>query len=100
VEYKIFLKNYSELTAVLNANITSLSTHFVSKEVITVEDEELIHQAATEKAKLFLWKLQSPLKVGFNDAFYIMLSVMEQYGNIAVKGIATKLKKEIDEFSK
>ena len=100
VEHKIFLKNYSELTAVLNTNITNLSTHFVSKEVITTEDEELIHQTVTDKAKLFLWKLESPLKVGFNDAFYIMLDVMQQYGDIVVKNMAKKLKKEIDEFSK
>ena len=100
VEHRIFLKNYSELTAVLNTNITNLSTYFVSKQVITPEDEELIHQAPTNKAKLFLWKLESPLKVGFNDPFYIMLDVMQQHGDIAVKGLATKLWKEINEFGK
>ena len=100
VEHTIFLRNYSELTAVLNTNITTLSTHFVSKQVITVEDEELIHQSTIDKAKVFLWKLESPLKIGFNDAFYIMLDVMQQHGDIAVKSIATKLRKEIDEFGR
>ena len=100
VEHKIFLRNYSELTAVLNTNITNLSAHFVSKQVITTEDEELIHQTPTDKAKSFLWKLESPLKVGFHDPFYIMLEVMQQHGDIAVKSMATKLRKEIDEFGR
>ena len=100
MEHKIFLRNYTELTAVLNTNITKLSSHFVSKGVITVEDEELIYQATTDKAKIFLWKLESSLKIGFNDAFYIMLDVMEQYGDIAVKSVAAKIRKEVDEFSK
>jgi len=99
VEHKIFLGNYTELTAVLNTNITKLSSHFVSKGVITVEDEELIYQATTDKAKIFLWKLESSLKIGFNDAFYIMLDVMEQYGDIVVKSVAAKIRKEF-EFSK
>ena len=97
VEHEVFLKNYSELTGVLNSSITSLSTHFVSKQVITIEDEETIHQAPIDKAKLFLWKLEAPLKNGINNAFYIMLDVMQQYGNVAVKTVATKLKKEIDD---
>ena len=100
MEHKIFLRNYSKLTAVLNTTITNLSTHFVSKQVITIEDEELIHKTPTDKAKIFLWKLESPLKVGFNDAFYIMLEVMEHHGNITVKSMATELRKEIDEVGK
>ena len=100
MEHKIFLRNYSELTAVLNTSITNLSTHFVSKQVITTEDEELIHQTPTDKAKSFLWKIESPLKVGFHDPFYILLEVMQHHGGIAVKSMATKLRKEIDEFGR
>jgi len=100
VEHKIFLENYTELTAILNTNITKLSSCFVSKEIITIEDEELIYQTTTDKAKIFLWKLESSLKIGFNDPFYIMLDVMEQYNDIAVKSIAAKIRKEVDEFSK
>jgi len=31
--------------------MTKFSSHFVSKEVITVEDEELIYQTTIDKAK-------------------------------------------------
>ena len=97
VEHEIFLRNYTELTGVLNPSISSLSAHFVSKQVITIEDEEMIHQTPTDKAKLFLWKLESPLKSGITGAFYVMLDVMDQHGNMAVKSVATKLRKEIDD---
>ena len=82
----------------LNNSIANLSRYLVSKQIITVEDEEEIHQTTSNKARVFLCKLESVLKINIYGTFYTTLDIMQQYGNLADKSVAKQLKRNIDEL--
>lgn len=73
-EYKLFIKYYDKLKSLLP--ISSLTPRLVSREVITVAEEEEISR---QKALLFS-KIDSALSSGFSKSFYELLAIMKEYG--------------------
>jgi len=95
--HKVFLRNYDKLTNVLNTSIVNLSKYFVANNLITTEDQEEIYNADRDKARIFLFKIESPMRDGFTAGLYKMLDVMLQYGSVSDKQLAEQIKNEIDE---
>ena len=98
--HKVLIKNYDKLISILNSSVLNLSKHFVAKNIITIEDEEEIRKADRDKARLFLVKIEAPVKGGFTAGFHIMLDVMFQYGSVTDRQLAEQIRNEIDEECK
>lgn len=98
----IFLENaieklasyYSELIDTLGT--TDLLPHFVSKRIITIDDEELISSAPTnkEKARKLLRIISSQLEAGYTKSMEDLLEIMKTKGNIAIVDLAAKIESE------
>ena len=95
--HKVLLKNYDKLINVLNTSIVNLSKYFVASNLITTEDEDEILNASRDKARLFLYKIEASIKVGFTAGFHIMLDIMQLRGSVIDQLVAERLKYEIDE---
>ena len=98
--HKVLIKNYDKLISILNSSVLNLSKHFVAKNIITIEDEKEIRNADRDKARLFLVKIEAPVKGGFTAGFHIMLDVMFQYGSVTDRQLAEQIRNEIDEECK
>ena len=88
LEYDVFIKYYSKLVDTL-CN-TELYQYFVSEYIITLSDLEEITSASTpsDKIRILLIKISSPLKAGLKTSFYKMLEIMRCYGNEATKALS------------
>ena len=95
--HKVFIKYYDKLTNILNTSITNLSRYFVASNLITPEDEDEIFNATRDKARIFLLKIEAPVRGGFTDGFHLMLDIMLQRGSVADIQLAKQLRNEIDE---
>ena len=89
---KMCKKYYPELTSVLFT--TDLSPYFVSKEIISIDDEENIDNAPTmkSKAKILLRIVFNHLEGGSTKSLTDMLNIMEQHGTKAITDLASKIK--------
>ena len=95
-EQEILGRHFSALVGVLSS--CNLYADFVSKKVITLTDytELSSYTNSREKAEQFLsTKLFPPVEAGFTTAFYIMLNIMKNHGNIAVKEISAQIIKSL-----
>ena len=92
---KIFMKFYPELTTTLFS--TNLSSYFVSKHIISMDDEEIIDKATTnkEKARIVLRSINSHLEGGYIESFKDMLDIMENRGTKPIADLALKIKSEV-----
>ena len=96
--HKVLLKNYDKLINVLNTSIVNLSKYFVANNLISTDDEdEILIAQSRDKARLFLYKIEAPVRGGFTAGFHLMLDIMHQRGSIIDKQVAEQLKNEIDE---
>ena len=93
----MLIRNYDKLINVLNTSIVNLSKYFVAEKLITTEDEKEIFNANRDIARLFLLKIESPVKGGFTTGVYIMLDIMQNYGSVTDEELAEKIKNEIDQ---
>ena len=90
-EYYVFGSNYHDLITLLsNANLYG---HFVSKDIITVEDHQNIFSIsnARDKAVTLLKPISAALKTGYPSSFYDMLDIMKTHGNQSVRAFAEKI---------
>ena len=72
----------------------NLYADFVSKEVITLSDyrELSSYTNSSEKAEQFvLTKLSPSVEAGITKAFYIVLNIMKNHGNIAMKELSAQI---------
>ena len=92
---KIFKRFYPDLTAILFSS--DLSSFFVSKDIISMDDEDLIDKASTkkEKAKIVLKIIYSHLESGYIDSFKDIVDIMENRGTKPVAELALKIKSEM-----
>jgi len=76
---------------------TDLSPYFVSKDIISIDDEEIIDNAPTmkSKAKILLRIVFNHLEGGSTKSFTDMLEIMEQHGTKPITELATKIKSDI-----
>ena len=98
--HKVFIRNYDKLINIFNTSVVNLSKHFVAKNVITIEDEEEIRNAGRDKSRLFLRKIEAPVRGGFTAGFHIMLDIMLQHGSVTDQQLAEQIRSEIDEECK
>ena len=89
---KVFTDYYSKLMSVLP--IKTLTSHLVSKRIISFEEEEEIEQAPLrlQSTRLVLKKIASSLQAGLAYNFDELLLIMEQYGNISCVELATEIR--------
>jgi len=92
IQLKTFTKSYSKLCTI--KDITSLLPHFVTKEIINLEDAEKIGNISTssEKVQKLLAHIAGPLEAGNTQPFYTMLSIMEEYGTQATRTLASQIR--------
>ena len=90
--FKIF---YPKLTATLFS--TNLTPFFIAKNIISMDDEELINNTAInkEKARIVLRIINSHLEGGYIESFKDMLDIMENRGIKPVADLALKIKSEV-----
>lgn len=91
----ILIKYYADLTNVLF--ITDLSPEFVSAEIISIHEEEIIRNTLTtrEKAIKFLRIISCHLEISHTKSFISMLDIMERKGTLAIAELALKIKTEL-----
>jgi len=75
-------------------DIDNLLKHFVTGNIITVEDQRVIitNPRTSEKARLLLENISGPLQASNSKPFRIMLDIMEKHGNKATKELAVSIK--------
>ena len=75
----------------------NLSKYFVTNNLITLEDEDEICNAARDKARIFLLKIEGPVRGDFTAGLHLILDIMLQHGNVTDQQLAEQIKSEIDE---
>ena len=96
---EVFTDYYNKLMIVLPM-IKTLTSHLVTKRIISFEEEEEIKQASSqsESTRLVLKKIASPLQAGLAHSFDELLLIMEQYGNISCVELASEIKLKLLEL--
>lgn len=91
----MFTKYYAKLVEVLP--IKSLSHHFVKDEIISFDEEEAILQATirSEAAGMVLRKIGHSLKAHLTTTFDMLLSIMEQYGDVSCVKLVNEIKRDL-----
>ena len=99
-ENEVFIRHFPNLCHAI-VDIDGLLPYFVQKNVISTSDLDEINAATPPTKKLRVQKLMTyisgPLKGGDTQGFYVMLKIMEEYGNQATQQLAKEIKKAIDD---
>ena len=95
---EVFMDYYSKLMSVLP--IKTLTSHLVTKRIISFEEEEEVRQAPlqSQSTHLVLKKIASSLQAGLAHSFDELLFIMEQYGNISCVELASEIKLKLLEI--
>ena len=95
---EVFTDYYSKLISVLP--IETLTSHLVTKRIISFEEEEEIRQTPLESQSscLVLKKIASFLQAGLAYGFDELLLIMEQYGNISCVELASEIRLKLLEL--
>ena len=77
--------------------IRTLTSHLVSKKIISFDEEEEIIQASLQShsARLVLKKIASSLQAGFVCNFDELLLIMEQYGNLSCVELVSEMRQKL-----
>ena len=95
---EVFTDYYSKLMSV-PLPIKTLTSHLVTKRIISFEEEEEIRQAPLQsQSTLVLKKIASYLQAGLAHSFDELLLIMEQYGNISCVELASEIKLKLLEL--
>ena len=83
-------------------DIDDLLTYFVSENIITLNEEEVIKSSTTksEKVRKLLLNISGPLKAGDANGFYVMLKIMKDRGTKATQNLATLLTARINSIDR
>ena len=89
---EVFTDYYSKLVSVLP--IKTLTSHLVTKRIISFEEEKEIRQASpeSESTRLVLEKIVNSLQAGVACNFDELLFIMEHYGTIACEELASEIR--------
>ena len=92
---EVFTDYYSKLMSVLP--IKTLTSHLVTKRIISFEEEEEITQAPSQSqsTRLVLKKIASSLQAGLVCNFDELLLIMEQYGNLSCTELVSELRQKL-----
>ena len=94
---KIFKNFYPELKATLFSSDLDLSSYLVQKDIISLDDEELIDKTITKKgkARVVLHIINGHLEGGNFNSFKELLDIMENRGTKPVADLALEIKSEL-----
>jgi len=91
MEYRAFVRYYSELTTVLSDK--RYLHHFVTAEIISPDKVYyLSNMSDNDRAIRVLKSISDPLIHGQNECFNSMLEIMKEHGNLPAKEVAKNLK--------
>ena len=92
---EVFTDYYSKLMSVLP--IKTLTSHLVTKRIISFEEEEEITQAPlqSQSTRLVLKKITSSLQAGLVYNFDELLLIMEQYGNLSCIELVSEMRQKL-----
>ena len=95
VEYEVFVRYFSRIVNSISAQ--TLSPHFVSRKIISHEDQiEILSVTSPRRAaSLLLGRVSSAVEAGVNESFYRFLDILEQYGTPATKEILLAIKRDL-----
>ena len=95
---EVFTDYYSKLISVLP--IKTLTSHLVTKRIISFGEEEEIRQTPLESqsSRLVLRKIASSLQAGLAYSFDELLLIMEQFGNISCIELANEIRLKLLEL--
>ena len=92
--YKILTKYYSKLGDVLKHE-DGLLSKFVSEEIISTDDEDVINKEnLTRKGPKLVSLICGPVKSGYTKGFFTMLHIMKSHGRPDTREIADKILQE------
>ena len=96
---EVFTNYYSKLMRII-LPIRILTSHLVTKRIISFDEEEEIIQAPleSESTRIVLKKIANFLQAGFANSFDELLLTMEQYGNISCVELANEMKLKLLEL--
>ena len=92
---EVFQDCYDKLMSVLP--IKTLTSHLVTKKIISFDEEEEIIQAPlrSQSTRLLLKKIASSLQAGFVCNFDELLLIMEQYGNLCCVELVSEMRRKL-----
>jgi len=95
---------YSKLINVLKVQGDNLFSHFVSMRIVTLSDyndcSENFHKLPRQKAKWLLQKISGHLAAGTTKSFHIMLSLMQEHGDIACMELTSDIEAELSKLKR
>ncbi|XP_065898021.1 uncharacterized protein [Dysidea avara] len=96
---EVFRKHYSSLTSILP--VKRLTSHFVSENVISFEEEDAILQTVeqSQAACKLLKNIRSSLEAGQTSSLDKLLCIMEQHGGLSCVELAKQMKDKISRRS-
>ena len=93
---------YNKLINVLKVQGENLFSHFVSTRIVTLSDyndcSEKFHKLPRQKATWLLQKISGHLAAGTSKSFHIMLSLMQEHGDIACIDLTSKIEAELSKL--
>ena len=91
---EVFTDYYASLTSILP--IRNITSRLINERVISFEDEEEIKKISeSEGSSLVLRKVASSLRAGQTKSFDLLLSIMEEVGNVSCKELVNQMRKEL-----
>ena len=95
----MFRKHYSSLTSILP--VKRLTSHFVSENVISFEEEDAILQTVeqSQAACKLLKNIRSSLEAGQTSSLDKLLCIMEQHGGLSCVELAKQMKDKLSRRS-
>ena len=99
MEETVFTNHYAKLCSTLT-DVDSLLPHFVEKRIINTDTlEEIITSNTTrKKVQRLLLHIKGPLECGNTEAFYNMLTIMEEHGHQTTQQLANQMRKSINNY--
>ena len=96
MEREVLTTFYDKLVCILP--VESISSKLVSARIITTDDIEKINNTdilSKKKASFILKIIDRSLEAGVTDSFYILLDLMEEHGNVDVKGLVRDIRRAL-----
>ena len=95
MEREVLTTFYDKLVCILP--VESISSKLVSARIITTDDVEKINTyiLSKKKASFILKIIDRSLEAGVTDSFYILLDLMEEHGNVDVKGLVRDIRRAL-----
>jgi len=100
-ELKVLNKCYVKLINVLKVQGDNLFQHFISVEIVTLEDYndcDEVSGSRRSKAKWFVGKISGHLEAGYCASFYKMLEIMKEHGDMICQKLSCEIETSVTQL--